>query len=317
MLICDKCKAGILEGTKFCSQCGDPVTEADKVLVPVLDSNIANVDIRFGQSSSANYVKAVAICENIPTYIVEGESKNTTHTITLPITEVELLVNLHDLIGSWKSSQMLINGHAATKKDLVYYGVGCFRNRQKSFKPEQFCFGEKEFEANVWGCKRLNMPIMEWGGGWLDYGRFDSKGLWHLDKSRILHDIELGLKESELCPVLDRRRILDTLDKLPNVIDPKNDDNWQYRTNYQEVDGEYKEVALGIRPVIKRLNSYVVGSYKPHWEPSESTIQVPEPKVNIEQHSAYSQSSTPISSGSHSKLWLILGVIFILYLLLR
>ena len=58
--------------------------------------------------------------------------------------------------------------------------------------------GEKEFEANIWGCKRLNMPVNEWGGGWLDYGSFDKSGVWHFDKDRIRHELAISLKENEL-----------------------------------------------------------------------------------------------------------------------
>lgn len=164
MLVCNKCSAGINERSKFCPQCGDPVTDEDRVTIPITESQIANVKISFGQSSSPSFNKAVEICKNIPSYSVIGEGKQSQHNLTLPITEVDLIVNLYDLVGSWKSSQMLINGHAATKKDLTYYGVGCYRIRQKAYNPKQFCFGEKEYEANIWGCKRLNMPIYEWGG---------------------------------------------------------------------------------------------------------------------------------------------------------
>ena len=66
------------------------------------------------------------------------------------------------------------------------------------------------------------MPINEWGGGWLDCGEFDKSGSWFFDKDRIKHELELTLKENELCPVLDRRRdrrrVLETLDKLPNSV---------------------------------------------------------------------------------------------------
>lgn len=270
MLVCDKCGAGINKGSKFCPQCGDPVTEADRVTVPITESQIANVEISFGESSSPNLVKAVEICKNIPSYSVAGEGKKTSHKLSLPITEVDLIVNLFELVGSWKSSQMLINGHTATKKDLTYYGVGCYRNRQKAYKSEQFCFGEKEYEVNIWGCKRLNMPINEWGGDWLDYGEFDKSGVWHFDKERIKHELELTLKENELCPVLDRKRVLETLEKLPSSINPKNDRNWKYRTSYEEVNGEYKEVAVGVKPVIKKINRYVIGGFKPSWEVAES-----------------------------------------------
>ena len=124
MLVCDKCSAGITEGAKFCPQCGDPVTDADKVVVPVERDQPATVEITFGRSTSAGFSRATEICKNIPSYIVYGEGKEEQHKVTLPITEVELVINLYELVGSWKSSQMLINGHVATKKDLTYYGVG-------------------------------------------------------------------------------------------------------------------------------------------------------------------------------------------------
>lgn len=170
MLMCDKCSAGISEGSNFCPQCGNPATKKSRVNIPATELRIANVEISFGQSSSSSFTKALEICKNIPSYTIEGEGKTVQHRINLPITEVDLITNLFDLVGSWKSSQMLINGYVATKKDLTYYGVGCYRSRQKAYKPTQFCFGENEYEANIWGCKRLDMPINELAGGWLDYG---------------------------------------------------------------------------------------------------------------------------------------------------
>jgi hypothetical protein len=270
MMICDKCNAGITAGSRFCAQCGDPVSEADRVINIVQDSSIASVEIIFGESSSPNFRKAVDICKNIPTYSVTGEGKQTQYRIKLPITEVELLINVYDLVGSWKTSQMLINGLSASKKNLTYYGVGCYRNRQKAFKPEQHCFGEKDFEFNIWGCKKLNLPIYGWGGGWLDYGQFDKSGVWHFDKARIKHALEVSIKENEHCPVLNKQRIFETLERLPEAIDPKTDKNWSYVTTYEEIKGEYKEVATGIKPNIKNVNKYVIGEYNPHWDFQES-----------------------------------------------
>ena len=324
MLICDKCSAGINKGSKFCPQCGDPVTEADQASTPVTETQIAKVEIAFGQSSSPNFTKAVEICKNIPSYSVSGEGKQAQHKIILPMTEVDLIINLFELVGNWKSSQMLINGHTATKKDLTYYGVGCFRSRQKAFKPEQFCFGEKEHEANIWGCKRLNMPIYEWGGGWLDYGEFDKAGVWHFDKDRIRHEIELTLKENELCPVLDRKRVLETLDKLPDSINPKRDKNWQYRTSYEDIDGDFKEVAVGVKPVIKKINRYVMGSYKPRWEPEDSERHSSNEhviKVNLQfeddQPKQKRSTKSNKKKNSSSAVWWAIGGIVVLFILLK
>lgn len=321
MLVCDKCGAGIIGGSKFCPQCGDPVTEADKV-APIADkSHIANVEISFGTSSSANYQKAVEICQNIPSYSSTGEGKQVMHKITLPITEVELLINLYELVGSWKSSQMLINGHTSTKKSLVYYGVGCYRERQKAYKPEQYCFGESQYEYNIWGCKKLNMPVYEWGGGWLDYGEFSKSGVWQFDKQRIKHDLELAINENELCPILDRHKVIETLGMLPETINPKTDKNWGYRISYEEVNGKYKEVAVGIKPMLKKINRYIIGDFKPKWVVSEETSSRSENVIRVQVDTSDLSSRPKVKKRSKNSSvswiwWIIIGAI-ILYFLSR
>lgn len=327
MLVCDKCGAGITEGSKFCPQCGDAVTDADRITAPKKQSNVARVEILFGYSSSPNYQKAVNICKNIPTYETESEGKQATHKVSLPITEIELIINLFDLVGNWKSSQMLINGHSSTKKQLTYYGVGCFRSRQKAYKPEQYCFGEKEFEANIWGCKRLNMPIYEWGGGWLEYGKFDNSGIWHFDKKRIRHELEIAIKENELCPVLEPQKIFNTLEKIPDTINPKRDKKWAYRTSYEEVKGNYKEVAVGIKPLLNKVNFYVLGDYKPTWESEshDSEIENNVKSIELNTHeptekivyAKHSSQETKSSSKGGLKILSVIVVLIILYFVFR
>ena len=269
MLECNVCHGKIFGSAKFCPQCGDPVTADDRPVSDVSETQAAVVEISFGKSSSPNYSRAIDICSRIPTYRATSESGGR-NAVTLPITEVELLINLYDLVGGWKSSRMLINGQPAGKSALVYKGAGCFRECQLSHNPEQYCFGEREYEFNIWGCKRLGMPLTDWGGGWLDYGSFDSAGVWHLQKDRILHDLELAMREYDLCPWLNRKRVLETLAGLPNSIDPRKDARWEYRTEYRDVNGDYRHVAVGIRPVLRQASTYVVGSFRPEWKPTES-----------------------------------------------
>jgi hypothetical protein len=265
MIQCDKCGGKIFDDSAFCPHCGDPVTEVDLPVADLVADDVARVEIRFGRSSSASYEQAVAICQNIPSYATDGEGNGLRHQVTLPITEIELLINLWELVGSWKSSRMLINGQPATKSALVYKGAGCYRERQKAYDKNQYCFGERQYDVNIWGCKKLGMPITEWGGGWIDYGAIDNQGVWHFDKDRIQHDLEVAMCEQELCPALNRQRILDTLAKIPDTVNPRVDKNWAYRTTYQEIRGDYKEVAVGVKPVMKRVNSFVLGSYRPSW----------------------------------------------------
>lgn len=320
MLQCDKCGAGISEGAKFCPQCGDPVTRADIVTTPATEQKIANVELTFGLSSSANYNKAIEICKNIPSYETTGEGKQIHNKVILPITEVELIINLHDLIGSWKSSKMLINGHASTKKHLTYYGVGCYRNRQKSYKPDQYCFGDKDHEANIWSCKRLNMPIYEWGGGWLEHGEFDKSGNWIFDKNKIEHELQNGLNENRLCPILNIKRVLETLEKLPDTISPKVDENWKYNTGYEEIEGDYREVAIGIRPILKKVTRYVIGDFSPTWETDETNNSKQESHViniNLEPDTKKTKKGRKDKNKNTFLFWLLIGITFLLYFIGR
>ncbi|SCY77587.1 zinc ribbon domain-containing protein [Desulfoluna spongiiphila] len=311
MLVCDKCGAGINEGAKFCSQCGDPVTEADRVMSPIQQDHTANVEITFGQSSSSNFDKAIQICKNLPSYVVSGEGKQTKYKISLPITEVDLLINLYDLVGSWKSSQMLIAGQPASKKDLTYHGVGCYRNRQKAYKPDQYCFGERDYEANIWGCKKLNMPISQWGGGWLDYGKFDNSGKWHFDKNRIKHDLEIAINDYGLCPVLNRQSVFETLEKLPDSINPKKDPKWDYRTSYEKVKGEYQDIAVGIKPIIQKINGYVIGSYRPTWHLEEDSNDLNE--ITSTKEKKRTKITKPKKKSKI--IWWVIGLLILFYFL--
>ncbi len=287
MLQCDKCSGQILEGSIYCPHCGDPVTEGDQPIVGISQTSVLQVEITFGRSSSANYDRAIQICRNIPNYSEVGEGSSIIHSVTLPITEVDLLIKLYELVGSWKSSRMLINGQQETKSALVYHGVGCYRNRQRAYNKEQYCYGEKSNDFNIWGCVRLQMPINEWGAGWLDFGSMDKNGVWHFDKDRIRHNLELQIHGNELCPVMDKQRIFETLEHLPDCIDPKSDSRWAYRTEYQEIKGEYKEVAVGIKPVMSKASAYIMGDYKPDWkdernDPHTLRIEAQPIKIQIE-----------------------------------
>lgn len=269
MLICDKCNATISAGSRFCGQCGDPVTEADQPKSAIAGPAEKSATITFSASSSPSYERALSLCRKIPDFATSGEGKSLQHSVTLPLSEVDLIANIFDLVGSWKSSRMTIDGVVATKKDLTYGCLGCYKNRQKAYKPEGYCYGESNYDANIWGCKRLGMPINEWGGGWLEFGEFNTSGVWRFDKNRIEHDLRNGISQNENCPAFNAPKILETLSRLPDTIDPRSDVNWKYRTNYEETNGEYKEIATGIRPILSKANHYVLNSYKPVWESSD------------------------------------------------
>lgn len=314
---CDKCSARIPSESKFCPQCGDPVTELNQQVSNVDTGAPAQVELTFGYSSSPSYKQAVELCSNVPTFETTGEGREARHKLTLPITEVELVSKIYDIIGGWKSTTMLIDGYQSTKKDLSFGAIRCYRERQKAWDKEKYCYGEVQQVRNIWGCKRLNMPIYEWGGGWLDYGSFDAKGVWHFDKARIASDLQAALKGCELCPVLDKSKVLETLESLPDSINPKTDKRWQYVTRTNYVNGEFEEQAVGIKPVMKRVGEFIIGRYNPDWElvqdaATSSVNEIPPPKAVSSHTIKLEMNDKPNTEKAFVWPWIVVAAVVVL-----
>ncbi len=258
MLICDKCGEHIPVGANFCPRCADPVTEADVKAEPEVTQAQTSILIRFGQSSSGRHSDAVALAQKVPTYC---HAEDGSHEVTLGGEDVALAASLWELVGGWKTSRMTINGERATKKDLTYGALGCFQKRQQSFRPSQYCFGETEFEQNLWGCHRLGMPLAAWGQSWLCWGKFDSSGRWHWDRDRLSHELEKGIHEHRYCPALKPDAIRAALKALPDGIHPPSSGDWNY---VKEWEGT-KEVPVGVAPTLKTAKRLAAGDEVPAW----------------------------------------------------
>lgn len=314
MLICDKCGYHLIESNNYCPQCGDPVDEMD-----IREDHIVTGDslarLSFGYSTSVHYGRAVSICENIPTYRTEGDGRQIMHVVDLSLNDVELIANLYDIVGSWKSSSLIVKGQSIGKRQLSYYGLGCFRSRLKSVDKDGHCFGMHQFERNIWGCKKLELPISEWGGGWLDHGQFDGSGAWVFDKDLIKKDIESRSGECELCPIFNKSLIMETVDRLPLKIQPKTDSNWEYASKYRSLDdGGYEMVAVGVKPILSKASEYVLYEHKPAWNDREADVYtVTTPRET------YPESDADRSKGKEKKKsrvsvfwWIVLIVIAII-----
>lgn len=254
MLICDKCNNKIDEVFKFCPHCGDPVDFNDKKTTEINQGSSYTL-LTFGYSSSPSYEKAVEICKKIPTYKIQGDGKNIVHEVTIPTTEILLIVNLWEIISNWKTSKMLINGKICTKKDLAYNGIGCYRNCLNAVDKDKFCYGKQNnWEFNIWGCKKLQMPMFAYGDSWLTYGRFDKNGFWYFDKLKIKEELEERIKDIELCPILNTKRIYDALNLLPEKIDPRFDPNFEYLRRYDGYDSKTGKEIYVIEGIQARLS---------------------------------------------------------------
>lgn len=315
MILCDKCGAKIPDNAKFCAQCGDVVDEQDKQITS-LETGTKEVKVVFGYSSSVNYEKAINIVKNIPSYQEIGDGKEKTHIIKVPTTEVELLLNIYDLVGSWKSSKMTVDGKTITKKNLVYGAMGCYKNWIEVQDKIKYCYGSRDWERNIWGCQKIGLPLYLYGGGWLSYGKFDNKGVWFFDKERIYREIEEKINELSMCPILNKERIYRTIKLIPDSINPKLDANWEYDIKHIEEDGTYKTVAIGVKPTIEEAYYLIDEKEKPKWDINE--------EENIQSYQAMqgetstnNNSEHPLVSESKKVLWLGITVFIILWMIFR
>lgn len=236
-----------------------------------LVDGIGNAHIEFYFSGSGNYELAVQKATQHHSYQETTLERTLRHHVTFSLVEVEAIIDLWDLVKGWSSSRLYINGERATKRDLVYKGLGCYSQQKNSDDPIAYCYGDSHWKYNIWGCWQLGMSLAS-PHKWIDYGVFDSYGAWHLDKARIKHELLGAMRNYEVCPAFNKSQVLHTLEVFPDSINPKKDKLWEYVTSHRDIDGRYREVATGIRPVLKRSNYYIINKYSPSWQEHQAKI---------------------------------------------
>jgi len=225
---CPHC--GFDDEGNFCSKCGNPLSE--EVSLPVKSQSVDktsdwHVSLSFGKSTSQNFSKALAIAKASPQYIESVDDKgNPIYQAIYGSGEYLKFITLYELIGKWKSAFVFVNGEIVDRKivgDINY----CYGDKLRSGKSD-FCFGASQFTENPFGCHRAQMH--SYNDPWYSFGIIDTKGRFHIDKDRIRQELIQRLEPFRFCPALNMERAMNNLDKLPDVIDPNIDDNWEYTT---------------------------------------------------------------------------------------
>jgi hypothetical protein len=182
------------------------------------------VSISFGKSSSRNFPQAVALAKMAPQYIENDVEGNIIYQAVYSSKPSEYLqfIKLYELIKDWKSCFVVINGELVDRK--IIGGINyCYGDKCRSGNPN-FCYGASYMTENPFGCHRIQISACN--NPWWSFGRFDSKGIWHVDKEAMLKRIAEYSEPYRLCPVFSLQRVLDGLKKLPDTIDPATNRNW-------------------------------------------------------------------------------------------
>ncbi|QTL99878.1 zinc-ribbon domain-containing protein [Iocasia frigidifontis] len=255
IIYCPECGNEVNENDKFCSKCGKPIIAKDKLNEKTTNDENKSITIKFRYSSSRNYKRAIDIASNFDSYSTEGKDKDIEHSVTIPLTEINYIFNLMDLISNWKTAEFYLDGKAVSKSD-IYRPLNCYKEKVESYDQQRYCFGEEDYNMNFWGCKKLNMPFNRYSAqsGWLSYGQFNDSNEWVFNKDKIYHELMKNIKEYEICPALNVENVKEKFKKFPQKINPTKNENWGYITNYKEVNGQFREVATGIYPKLENDN---------------------------------------------------------------
>lgn len=288
---CPHC--GFEDEGNFCSNCGKPLSSEETSLPSKLD---ASIKLGFGKSSSANYGYVVELMQRQPTYSVDTDSN--IHTATFSPDSIEDFFEVFEYVKNWKSSFVEINGikFPITK---IRNGLSCFRERQKAFDPEKYCFGHDAgdnsiYSTNPLGCRLCGITNAYWKGGWYTIGTLSKSGIFTVDKAQIKHIVKNNIEEIGFCPVLDISAIMARIDELPDKINPKKDNRFEYMTTWEDD----KEIATGIR-MKDRSSGYVVKDYsEDDWEDySEDRSENYEIKLKLPEVAAAKEVNTKPGCG--------------------
>lgn len=184
-----------------------------------------NISISFGKSTSANYDRAVYLAKQSSNYFEDGEGKNIIHqaTFTSATNDYLTFIKLYELVGSWKSSFVFINGEITDRKIIGKLNY-CYGDKCRSGN-DKFCYGASSYTVNPFGCHRLQ--VSEHNNPWWSFGMLDTTGIWHVDKTAILNRINQHYIPYKNCPSFSYEKVMFALNNLPNTIDPKKDIGWE------------------------------------------------------------------------------------------
>lgn len=193
------------------------------------------ISLSFGKSSSANYEKAVMLAKMAPQYHEQVDNGQILHQAIYSAHPKEYLsfISLYELVSSWKSSFVIINGEIIDRKIISSINY-CYGDKCRSGDPS-FCFGASNATKNPFGCHRLQ--ISAFNHPWWSFYNLNGR-TYYINRQAIIDRVNEAAQVYHVCPCFNYDRIMNHIKQLPETLTaPK-------IRNLEIESGRYMEIQL-------------------------------------------------------------------------
>lgn len=243
MIYCTKCGKPSEETSNFCIYCGarlfkparavqqqqEKNTEISIKVAPGYVSEYQNkainatsspadsweISVSFGKSTSSNFDRALYLAQHANRYEVTTFNGKDIYQAFFSSEPQSFLsfVKLYEMVGSWKSATVTINGEFVDRK-IVGGLKYCYGDRCRSGRSD-FCYGASYMTRNPFGCHRLQ--ISSCNNPWWGFTYYNGRD-YTVDKKALLEHAATYSTAYRMCPCFDWNRVVQAINRLPNTI---------------------------------------------------------------------------------------------------
>ncbi len=243
---CPNCGTKIYEDSKYCPKCGTDLAVSAPAAEPSIPAT--GYSIEFCEFTSGNFPAALKLAKAAPSFSTQIRNKKAWYLGAWPLNAIEGAAQLAGALSGIRNKKCYREGKEIDWDELFGF-LWCAEERNKAYRPSEYCFGKADNQLNPWGCKQARLDWTEWAR-WFSYGRFEKQGIlrgkrvWIFDKPRIQHELLTNLHKFRFCPYLRPPLIEAILRRIPNQVEVTAGGPWKYSHSYQEVPGSIKIIEV-------------------------------------------------------------------------
>jgi len=196
-----------------------------------LEDSSYSIIISFGDTSSSNKENALQIMAAQDSFQKIDENGSIAYSASFSTADILKLFDVLEIVKNWKSLKIVIENKEIDYKSLKA-GLTCYKSKVENGANDNWCNkgNYKGKGQHPLKCNKISFWELE-NSEWENFGHIDTiSGEWIFDKDKIWQHVQNEYKKVKLCPLNDINRIKSIVDKLPDKVNPKTDQNWAFRT---------------------------------------------------------------------------------------